>query len=171
MVNHNNLLGHHNEIRYPEWTSLLYSYLAQRICQGPNVACPKSRFRLVVERICELRGDTKDAALETCIHNLCPLVFFRGRNDNIVPWIQSMPESELSDGKFERYLIDTTVYLGLTELTLTLLEAQIGRTSGTNEFLACTLHKRLAIAAYRRNLDMIRILLAMEPKFEKDGYI
>src|SRR5690242_17744419 len=128
MVSNEPVLGPHNEIRYPEWTSMLYSYLARRICQGPDVACPKSRFRLVVERICELRDDTEDAALETCIHSLCPLIFFRIRNSTSVPWIQSMPESELSDGQFERYLIDSTVYLGLTELTSTLLEVQVNPT-------------------------------------------
>lgn len=162
-MNNGDLLGPYNERRNPEWTSLLYSYLARRMFQGPDHACPKSRIRLVAERICELSGDVDHATLETCIQNLCPLVFFRMRNSNIVPWIQSMPERELSDGSFERYLIDATVYLGLTDLTSTLLEAQ--------DFSCKLLHRRLEMAAYKGNLKMIEILLAAKPAITKDDGI
>lgn len=83
-----------------------------------------------------------------------------------------MPESELSDDQFDKYLIHATIYLGLTELTSTLLKAQVSSTSGTTEFSACLLlQERLEIAAYRGNLGMIRTLLATESTFEKNGYI
>ncbi|KAH6681327.1 ankyrin repeat-containing domain protein [Halenospora varia] len=150
-----------------EWASFLQTYLAHSILRQEWYTPLGVQIRITGEQVCRFIGSSGEDALFSCVRELCFLTFFR-TTSLVRELIRPTTGGQKDGDRFDIDLIDAAVQLNIISLAKDQLrKLSKGGQSKVTRWGNSPLARRLGLASYHGNFEMVELLLDTQPSLER----